>query len=157
MATGRSNQLTRQIGENLVVAELGRRKYIATSFAGNVPEIDILAKSPNGIAFGIQVKAIRGTSWQFDVRTFLEIELEGSLQKIKGKRSWLPRDLLCVFVRISDYGNDEFYIFQWGFLQDFFYENYKERIRPRNPNSFHCAIWLKDLVSYRDRWDIPPG
>ena len=38
-----SSKLSGQIGENLVVAELGRRGIIATAFAGNVPEIDILA------------------------------------------------------------------------------------------------------------------
>ena len=38
-----SNQLTRQISENLVVAELGRREIVATTFSGSVPDIDILA------------------------------------------------------------------------------------------------------------------
>ena len=38
-----SNQLTRQISENLVVAELGRREIVATTFSGNVPDIDVLA------------------------------------------------------------------------------------------------------------------
>ena len=70
MATGLSIQLTRQIGEHLVTAELGRRKIIATPFAGNVPDIDILAFA-SGISVPIQVKAINGTSWQFDVRSFL--------------------------------------------------------------------------------------
>ena len=35
MATGRDMQITRQIGEHLVVAELGRRGYVAAPFAGN--------------------------------------------------------------------------------------------------------------------------
>ena len=43
MATGRENQLTKQIEESLVVSELGRHGFIATSFTGNVPNIDILA------------------------------------------------------------------------------------------------------------------
>ena len=33
-----SNQLTRQISENLVVAELGRREIVATTFSGNAGE-----------------------------------------------------------------------------------------------------------------------
>ena len=41
MATGHDNQLTRQIGEHLVAAELGRRGYVATPFAGNVPMYDL--------------------------------------------------------------------------------------------------------------------
>ena len=42
MATGLSAKLTGQIGEHLVVAELGRRAIIATPFSGNVPDIDVL-------------------------------------------------------------------------------------------------------------------
>jgi hypothetical protein len=34
---GRRVQLTKQIGEHLVAAELGRRQFIAAPFAGNVP------------------------------------------------------------------------------------------------------------------------
>lgn len=34
-----NNQLAGQIGESLVVAELGRRGIVATAFAGNVPDI----------------------------------------------------------------------------------------------------------------------
>ena len=36
-----STQLAGQIGESLVVAELGKRGVIATAFSGNVPDIDI--------------------------------------------------------------------------------------------------------------------
>ena len=38
-----NSKLSCQIGDSLVVAELGRRGIIKTAFAGNVPEIDILA------------------------------------------------------------------------------------------------------------------
>ena len=51
-----NTQLSGQIGENIVVAELGRQKIIATSFAGNVPDIDILAYA-NGKSVPLQVKA----------------------------------------------------------------------------------------------------
>jgi hypothetical protein len=37
MATGRSTQLTGQIGEHLVAAGLGRMGFVAAPFAGNVP------------------------------------------------------------------------------------------------------------------------
>jgi len=39
--TGRELQLTKQTGEYLVCAELCRKKFIATSFTGNVPDYDI--------------------------------------------------------------------------------------------------------------------
>ena len=38
MAEGRKIQLTKQIGEYLVCAELGRRGFISTTFTGNVPK-----------------------------------------------------------------------------------------------------------------------
>ena len=44
MRSGRKNLLTKQIGEYLVAAELGRQGLIATTFTGNVPDFDILAK-----------------------------------------------------------------------------------------------------------------
>ena len=47
-----SKRLAGQIGEHLVVAELGRREIIATPFAGNVPDIDILAYA-NGHYFSL--------------------------------------------------------------------------------------------------------
>ena len=52
-------KLTGQIGEHLVVAELGRRMIIATPFSGNVPDIDVIAYA-NKKSTHIQVKAING-------------------------------------------------------------------------------------------------
>ena len=56
MATGRGMQLTRQAGKHLVVAELGRRGYVATPFSGNIPMFDVLAADLRGRAVPIQVK-----------------------------------------------------------------------------------------------------
>ena len=36
-------QLSKQLSEHLVAAELARRGIVATPFSGNVPDIDILA------------------------------------------------------------------------------------------------------------------
>jgi len=52
-----STQLAGQIGESLIVAELGRRGIVATAFAGNVPEIDLLAYK-DGTTISLQVKAV---------------------------------------------------------------------------------------------------
>ena len=41
MATGRQVQLTKQVGEYLVAAELSRRGLLTATFAGNVPAYDI--------------------------------------------------------------------------------------------------------------------
>lgn len=157
MATGRSMQLTKQIGESLAVAELGRRGCIATSFSGNVPDIDILACSLTGKSFSVQVKAINGGSWQFDIRKFLDIKLDGDTQIVLGKSDADLRDLICIFIRVGEVRNeDQFYLFRWAILQDFFHDDYKGGVRRRNPQSFHCAIWSKSLEQYRDNWDILP-
>ena len=156
MASGRSTQITKQIGENLAVAELGRRGYIATSFSGNVPEIDILAFSPSGKAFPVQVKAIQGESWQFDIRTYLDVELQDDTQIIQGKVTSADRKLICIFIRVGRQNEDQFYLFRWSVLQDYFFATYKGGKRPKNPKSFHCAIWPKSLETYRDNWKILP-
>jgi hypothetical protein len=155
MASGIENQLTKQIGEHLVVAELGRRKIIATPFAGNVPDIDILAYAKNKTA-AIQVKAINQSSWQFNIENFLNIELAPKKQIVTGKRRGLNRKIICIFVAIdqSQNINDEFYIFNLGWLQDYFYKTYKGRRKPHNINSFHCAIWKKDISKYLGNWNL---
>jgi len=60
MATGRQIQLTKQAGEYLVCAELCRRGFLATAFAGNVPDFDVLAVDEVNVVRPIQVKAING-------------------------------------------------------------------------------------------------
>ena len=155
MATGVSTQLTKQIGESLVVAELGRLGYVATSFTGNLPEVDVLAKSPRGKTFSVQVKAIRGASWQFDVRNYLRVELQGRKQVVQGRANG-PKALICIFVQVGANREDEFYVFRWRVLQEFFFRTYLSRTRPRNPESFHCAIWPRDLADHRDKWSILP-
>jgi hypothetical protein len=154
MATGLSVQLTRQISEHLVTAELGRRKIIATPFAGNVPNIDILAFA-NGIAAPMQVKAINGTSWQFDVRSFLDVTLTKKGQKVNGLNQDLDRKIICAFVGVGkNLGKDAFYIFRLGWLQDYFHNTYEGRQPPKNIESFHCAIWKRDLEQHLDKWRV---
>ena len=74
-----NNQLTRQIGEHLVVSKLGRLGIFATPFAGNVPDFDVLASDLSGHSLPIQVKTINGGSWQFDAKKFLEIDPPGKV------------------------------------------------------------------------------
>ena len=77
-------QLARQIGEHLVVAELGRRGVVATPFSGNVPDIDLLAYA-NGKSVPIQVKAIRRGNPGVDAKRYLDIRFRGEKQRIVGK------------------------------------------------------------------------
>ena len=154
MATGLSSKLTGQIGEHLVTAELGRRGIIATPFSGNVPDIDILAHA-NGITGHIQVKAINRDSWQFDIRKFLDIALTVKGQTVLGTNRNLDRTIICVFVSLgAKLGEDKFYIFKQGWLQDYFAERYKGRKSPRNIDSFHCAIWERGMGIHLGKWQI---
>ena len=154
MATGRSMQLTRQIGEHLVAAELGRQGLIATPFAGNVPEFDLLVADEKGCAMPIQVKAINGPSWQFNAKSFLDIETVNGVQRVKGRKTLVNPDLVCVFVLLRGPGTDEFYILRFRDLQSYFAKNYKGGRRPKNPDSTHCAVWPEHLKEFRDNWSL---
>ncbi len=154
MATGRSSQLTRQIGEHLVVAKLGRLGYIASPFAGNVPEFDVLIADDKGHSIPVQVKAINGISWQFRANSFLDIEIIDDVQQIRGKQKLNNPNLICIFVLLSEDEKDQFFIFRLKDLQAFFLQNYKGGRRPRNPQSMHCAIFPKDLVRFKDNWKL---
>lgn len=150
MTTSRSTQLTRQIGEHAVVAKLGRLGYIATPFAGNVPDFDLLVANNTGRSLPVQVKAINRGAWQFQADTFLDIEIVGDKQTIKGKRKLSNPNLVCIFVLLSESENDEYYIFRLKDLQTFFFRTYKGGCRPKNPQSLHCAVWPKHIKRFRD-------
>ena len=80
MATGRSNKLVGQTGEYLIAAELSRRGLIATTFTGNVPHYDIIASDEIGRHVSIQVKASRGSSWQFgNITKYCDITFDGNV------------------------------------------------------------------------------
>jgi hypothetical protein len=161
MATGRDTQLTKQIGEYLVAAELGRRGYTATTFTGNVPYFDILAADAKGRTLAIQVKAIRGSTWQFgNARQFIDIQLDGEKQ-ILGKPTDPPQSsLICVFVALGTYGSDRFFVFDWIDLQNVIvsqYHEYLERkdgFRPKRHDSFHVAVPMDALTHFEDSWSI---
>lgn len=154
-ATGRDNQLKRQIGEHLVVAELGRRGYVATPFAGNIPMFDLLAANVEGRAIPIQVKAINRGSWQFSVDRFLVIEFADGHQTVSGKRALLQPELLCIFVLLREAGADEFYLFQLRELQDHCERVFRPRGEAsRNPDSRHCAVSPKEFERFRDNWGL---
>ena len=152
MATGRSTQLTRQIGEHLIASKLGRLGYVATPFAGNVPEFDLLIADDKGNSIPVQVKAINGGSWQFSISKFLDVEIVDDIQYIKGKHRLANPNLVCVFVQLANDEKDDFFIFQLQDLQEYFLKSYKGGRRSKNPQSLHCAILPKDLEKYRDNW-----
>lgn len=152
MATGRNTQLTRQVGEHFVASELGRRNIFATPFAGNVPHFDLLASTQEGRVFPVQVKAINGSSWQFDAASFLHIRIENDFQTVVGPRKDLDRSIACVLVLLKEAGKDVVYTLLLSELQQLLIEHYRSGIRPRNPQSTHCALRPRDLTDFQG-WD----
>lgn len=153
------NQLAGQIGEATVVAELGRRGFVATAFSGNVPDIDLLAYK-QGKTISIQVKAWRKGSVSFDAKRFLNISWEGKKQVVSGKQKGLDKLPLYFFVKISEhYGGDRFFILdQWEVAETIRegYQSFLDKhngIRPKNHLTTHNSVTLQQLRPYEDRWE----
>ena len=117
MATGRQVQLTKPVGEYLVAAELSRRGLLTATFAGNVPDYDIVATGGRGQTALVQVEAIAGPSWQFDIRTFADVRCQAGAQTMGQPTTPPAGDLICVLVRLQPDGADRFYVLRWPELQ----------------------------------------
>lgn len=161
MATGRSNQLIKQIGEYLVACELARRGLLVATFSGNVPDFDLIATDFKGSSCPIQVKTIKGGAWQFSIDKFVVITFDGSKQLIGDKKPLPIPQLVCVFVLAGDkYDADQFFVLEWSRVQDILIANYKRwldshgGVRPKRPDSLHCSIVSSDLQDYNDNWAI---
>jgi hypothetical protein len=161
MASGMNNQLTKQVGEYLVACELARKGLLSATFSGNVPELDIVATKNNGETTLIQVKTSNSESWQFSINRFVSIEMDGNKQ-IVGKIIKQPiTDLICIFVQAGkNYGEDRFFIMKWVDLQKMLVKGHKDYLkknngeRPRNKESMHSAISIKQIEMYEDNWSI---
>ena len=127
MATGRQVQLTKQVGEYLVAAELSRWGLLTATFAGNVPAYDIVATGSRGQTALVQVKAIAGPSWQFDIRTFVDVRYTAGAQTMGQPTAPPAGALICVFVRLNKdgYGADRFYVLRWPELQRVLINGYR--------------------------------
>lgn len=158
MPTGRGNQLTKQVGEFLVAAELARRGWIIGLLSGNTPEFDLVATNTRCKSVPVQVKAIKGGDWQFDMRKFVDITFTGRKQTL-GARKRYPRNLICVMTLVG--GNpaaDRFFVLTMRTLQSRIVANHRAflakhgGVRPRNPRSTHCSVSVKQLERYEDDW-----
>ncbi len=160
MATGRDTKLTGAVGEFLVAAELCRRGVLATPFAGNVPHYDIIGSGQDGGHVAVQVKAINGLTWQFDIRRFVDVQMaEDGKQQIFGNLQPEPfPDLVCVLVVLNDAGVDRFFVLEWKELQRALAKRCKDYldkhngVRPRAPGSFHTALAIAAVEEFRDKW-----
>ena len=155
-----STQLAGQIGESLVVAELGRRGIVATAFSGNVPDIDLLAYE-GGKTLHLQVKAWRVGAVSFNATRFLNIKREGSVQIVEGIIEGLDRELVYVFVKVGKLaGQDRFFVLRQDELADLILANYESfltkhnGIRPRNADTTHVAVSENDLAQFEANWQL---
>ena len=143
-----------------MAAELCRLNLLATPFAGNVPHYDIIASGQAGGAVAIQVKAINGKTWQFDIRKFVKATLaEDEKHQVIGERESEPYPgLICVLVVLSGTGKDRFFVLKWKELQAILVRGYKAyllkhgHVRPKAPASFHTALAIKDVEPFESKW-----
>jgi hypothetical protein len=159
MSKSKSTNEVHKFGVYLVTAELFRRGFSATPFAGN---IDIIAKDKHGNTVYVKVNAMTQKSWQFHITEFAHLEFHEDRQILKSPKDSLYSNLIRVLVqRGKFYGEDLFYVLTWEDLRDLIYRKYEEDIikrrggrRSRAPESTHCAIYPKDLSEYKDRWEL---
>lgn len=164
MATGRSNKITQQIGELLVSAELGKQGLIATPFAGNVPEFDIIVADEHCRALPIQVKASNSDSWKSTATKWMKINYNEKTkqQEYLGPLEIDNPELIYVFVRISQDKKecDRYFILKKKDYQNICIKCYsswmntKDWKRPRSPESYDCRPGIHELAKFEDNWDI---
>src|SRR5512136_556502 len=145
MATGRSNQLIKQIGEYLVACELARRGLLVAPFSGNVPDFDLIATDFKGSSCPVQVKTIKGGAWQFSIDKFVDITFDGNKQIIGRKKELPIPQLVSVFVIAAEkYGEDQFFVIEWSKVQDILIAHHArflgshDGVRPKVFDSLHC-------------------
>ena len=167
MGKNYSTHLTKQIGENLLVAKLGELGIVASILTGNVPDIDILAYHPDGKSFPIQVKTQRkGSVSVTNAERFIKISFDETtnppkiVQKVLGTQK-INKDLIYVIIFCrKELESAKFYICTQGDIQEIVDKNYRAHldkvgsVRPRNPHSTHCSYKENDLLIFEDNWDL---
>lgn len=166
MASGFSNKVIGQTGEFAVCVQLGKMNLVATPFAGNLPDFDVIASNSELKVVPIQVKSTRGNdSWMAgDARDWLEIDLcsESGRQTILGLKSISHPGLITVYVRLSKNpgDRDRFFILTKAEVQQAVrhcYARWLEKhggIRPKKQDSFHLTIPISELLAHEDRWSL---
>jgi hypothetical protein len=155
-----SRFLTGQMGESLVVAELGRHNIVATAFSGNLPVADILAMHGQS-TLRLQVKAMRKETAIIGLGNLLNIEQRGPKQIVTKVDPLDDPDLIYVYVYLGDcLAHVRFYILTLRDLQDLIFDGYTGYLarnggeRPRNKESKHASVATKDLETFQGNWGL---
>lgn len=165
MSTGRNNKLAGQIGEFLVCAELGKRDYIATSFTGNVPGIDVIIVTEELKILAIQVKTSRSESWPTSANLWINIEIDEKEQRQidNGDKPISNSDLIYICVSLAKPDtdkNDRFFILKKSDIQSICVNNYRNWMnkhnwkRPKNYKSLDNRYYLEDLIPFENNWKL---
>ena len=159
-----------KMSESRVVIELGKRDFVATTFSGNMPKIDILAFK-DGVAIPIQVKTNTSNSIQLHANQFLVIEYDENKEKQKikmkngmGEKKNIYRHIIWVIVlpREKERNELEFYICREGDIQDSVAKHYPQYVtvkhkgrRPgKNWKSDHHGLERKHIEEFKNNWDL---
>lgn len=145
MSKPNSQQVARA-GEHFVAAELHRRGAYAVTFAGNMPEIDILASDAGQTrTVAVQVKTKRSGTWQTTRREWTD-----RVPEVAATRFW-------VFVDIhkTDTSPDYFVVPEKWIQEDInrSHKAYLERHGGQDRPSKHHAIPRKRIEQWRDCWE----
>jgi hypothetical protein len=165
MAKSSKNKLTGQIGEQLVSAMLGTKGYYATPFSGNVPGFDLIATNSKTFkSIPVQVKTSKtDTLIHSRITHWVEVELTEDGKQILGKPAKLDYpDMVWIMVTIrdDDITTARFFIATAHQIQNTMIEEYRNFLakndggRPRSPESLHCALFIKDLEQFENRWEV---
>lgn len=147
MANPKPQQVGRA-GEHFVAAEILRRGGYASTFAGNMPAIDVLAADQDqDRTVWIQVKTKRGRSWQTSITRGMPREPEAA-----SVRFWALVDL----------SGDvpAYYIIPEWWMQNNIHDAHLEYLdrhggqRARTKDSTHHAIPVSRVEQWRDQWDL---
>ncbi len=150
---GRTQQVARA-GEHFVVAELNKRGAFAMSFAGNMPQIDLIAcNCDQSRTVQIQVKTKSGwRAWQTSI-------LHG--KPTRAPENELDEKVYWVFVDLGDtYQAPRYWIAPDWWVRNDIYQTHQHYLeshggkRAKTPDSTHHAIDEKRLEQWKDRWDV---
>ena len=142
----RSVHRTQWAAQFAVASELCKRNYEVAFTMGNHPSVDIMVKSPNGVAFGIDVKGL----------------YKKNFWVVKPK---LPQDdLYYVFAFVPDNSPNEFFILtqaQVNMEVELEFEAARERAKRKGRSTekvelFPCIPW-KEADKFRAQWKNLPG
>jgi hypothetical protein len=143
-------QQVARAGEHYVAAEIHRRGGYASTFAGNMPDIDILAcdsERTRVVLVQVKTKGAKSKRWQSSID--------------RGHaRSPEPESLrFWALVDLRSSPPDVYVIPEWWIENDI-YESHRAYLakrggrRARNPDSKHHAITVARVAEWRGRWEL---